>query len=76
MCLPSAVSVIIKSTHRNPEREGRRAERDRGLSDANEVAVNRLVSEELSDVRVPMIYFSGEVFSRSSYLASRVLNQD
>lgn len=54
-------SVVIKSSHLNPERQGRRASRDHSYSDANEVAATRLVKEMLPDVRVPQIYFAGKV---------------
>ncbi len=66
-------SVIVKSAHRDPDRDARRASRDHGMSDANEVAAVRLVREKLPEVRVPIIYFSGEVsalISYSSYLAA------
>ena len=55
-------SVIIKSTHLQGRSEGdQQAQRDYSLADANEVKATALAREALKDVRVPRIYFAGQV---------------
>jgi hypothetical protein len=54
-------SVIVKSTHLKEKLEGRRAERDYSLADANEVEATALARRVLGSVRVPQIYFAGKV---------------
>ena len=58
-------SIIVKSSHLKDALEGRRAERNYTYADANEVKAVQMAEKVLEshgmNVKVPQIYFSGEV---------------